>query len=288
MMATDLERVTQILAKIEDLPTLPSSVLEVMRIVDDPRCSTSRLGNLVLSDPPLAARVLRLANSAYYGFPRAVAAVPQAITLLGFATLRNVALSTAVFDLFRTKKEPSLDLPALWRHSVATATAARLIARRVRYTPLEKAFTAGLLHDIGKVLIARYLPGSMGRVVETVAAENIMITDAEQRVLGVSHAAFGAWLAARWAFPTSLVDAIAFHHQPPQALDNRSLAAIVCVADALTHRTGIGSGGDELPRPIDPVVLELLAVDEADLHELESALAERREDIESFAGALSR
>lgn len=285
-MMTQQDRVTSILAQVEDIPTLPVTVARVLRMVDDPHCSTGQLGALVASDPPLAARVLRLANSAYYGFPRAIAALPQAVTLLGFATLRNVALSAGVFDLFRSGD--GIDLPALWRHSVGAAAAAKLVARRVRYTPLEKAFTAGLLHDIGKILIARYLHGAMEQIRHLVETESIALGDAEQRVLGVSHPALGAWLAARWAFPASLVDAIAFHHHPMHANENMPLAAITGVADLLVRRAGIGSGGDEVLREIDPLVLQSLALSDADIDELVAALTERRDDIEAFAAALGK
>lgn len=287
-MGTDLECVARILAQVEDIPTLPVTVAAVLRIIDDPDCSVRDLGEVITSDPSLAARVLRLANSAYYGFPRAIAAVPQAITLLGFATLRNVALSTAVFDLLRPTNGNTLDLEALWRHSIGVAAAAKLVARCARYTPLEKAFTAGLLHDIGKLLIARYLSGSVGEIVGLIASEGITIGDAEQRVLGVAHPAFGAWLAARWAFPPSLVDAIAFHHHPERAEDNLPLAGLLSVADTLTHRAAIGSGGDPLPRAFDPIAVQALGLSESDLAELDAALFARRDDIETFAATLGR
>ena len=287
-MQTELERVARILAQVDDIPTLPTTVTEVLRIVDSPDCSASRLSQLVSSDPALAARVLRLANSAYYGFPRAISAVLQAVTLMGSSTLRNVALSAAAFDLFRPATTQGLDLEALWRHSVAVAAASRLVARRVRYTPLEKAFTAGLLHDIGKVIIARYLHGSVGRIVSRVNTEKIAIADAEQRVLGVSHAAFGAWLAARWAFPPSLVDAIAFHHNPAQAEENIQLAAIVYVADLVARRANIGSGGDNIVREPHLPTLQALDLSVCDLDCLCELLCSHQEGVEGFANALSR
>ena len=260
----------------------------VLRIVDDPNCSVTQLGRIVAGDPPLAARVLRLANSAFYGFPRAISAVPQAITLLGFATLRNVALSVSVFDLFRAGRGQQIDLEALWRHSIGVAAAAKLIARRVRFTPIEKAFTAGLLHDLGKVIIVRYLTGSIESIMELIVTENITIGEAEQRVLSIAHPAFGAWLAARWAFPPSLVDAIAFHHNPGQAEDNIPLSSIISLADLIAHRADIGSGGDKVPREPDPVALQALALTEMDVDELCEALSARKDDIEAFAAALGK
>ncbi len=286
-MQTELERVARILAQVEDIPTLPTTVTEVLRVAESPNCSAADLSRLVSADPPLAARVLRLANSAYYGFPRSISAVLQAVTLLGSSTLRNVALSAAAFDLFHTTKDRGLDMEALWRHSVAVAAASRIVARRVRYTPLEKAFTAGLLHDIGKVIIARYLHGSAGRIVSLVHSEKITVVDAEQRVLGVSHAAFGAWLAARWAFPPPLVDAIAFHHNPAQAEENTPLAAIVYVADLITRRANIGSGGDDIERDPHLPTLQTLDLTEADLDDLHDALCAHQDGVEGFAAALA-
>jgi len=288
MMEAERDRVTRILAQVEDIPTLPTTVAEVLRIVDTPECSAARLSALVLSDPALSARVLRLANSAYYGFPRAISAVLQAVTLLGFATLRNVALSAAVFDLFRPTSGRTLDLEGLWRHSVAVAAASKLVARRIRYTPLEKAFTAGLLHDIGKLIIARYLHSSQERILALVEAEQIPIGDAEQRVLSVSHPAFGAWLAARWSFPPSLVDAIAFHHHPASAEDNLSLAAIVYLGDIVTRRVGLGCGGDRVPRTLDPAILQAICLTNEDVDELCAALEARQDDVAAFAAALGK
>ena len=288
MMEAERDRVARILAQVEDIPTLPTTVAEVLRIVNTPECSAGRLSALILADPALSARVLRLANSAYYGFPRAVSSVLQAITLLGFATLRNVALSAAVFDLFRPTSGRTLDLEGLWRHSVAVAASSKLVARRIRYTPLEKAFTAGLLHDLGKLIIARYLHSSQERIMALVESESIPIGDAEQRVLSVSHPAFGAWLAARWSFPPSLVDAIAFHHHPASAEDNLSLAAIVYLGDIVTRRVGLGCGGDRVPRTLDPAILQAVGLSDADIDELCVALEARQDDVAAFAAALGK
>jgi putative nucleotidyltransferase with HDIG domain len=215
--------------------------------------------------------------------------VLQAITLLGFAAVRNVALSVAVFDLFRPSGDGrTLDLEALWRHSIGVATASKIIAGRVRLAPGEKAFTAGLLHDMGKLIIARYLHDPQERVIALTEAENIAIGEAEQRVLGVSHPAFGAWLAGRWNFPASLVDAIAFHHHPASAEDNLPLAAVVNTADIVARRVGVGSGGDRLPREPDPAILAAIGLCEDDLDDLCATLEARHGDVHAFAAALGK
>ena len=135
---------------------------------------------------------------------------------------------------------------------MATATAAKLLAKRARFPNSEKAFTAGLLHDIGKVMIARYLPMSLAAIVQAVREEGLPMALAEQRTIGLAHPAFGAWVMARWGLPSALIEAVEFHHCPTKAQYSFDLAAIVYLANALTHRAGIGSGGDTLPREIDP------------------------------------
>ncbi len=276
------EHLTEILSKVQSVPTLPATVLRVMQMIEDPLCSAADLAQVIQADPAMAIKVLKLANSAYYGFRQKIATVPQAVTLLGFATLKNALLSAAVFDLFRLNTT-GFDLAALWKHSVATATAAKLLAKRARFPNSEKAFTAGLLHDIGKVMIARYLPMSLATIVQAVRDEGLPMAAAEQRTIGLAHPAFGAWVMARWGLPSVLVEAVEYHHCPTKAQYSFDLAALVYLANALTHRAGIGSGGDTLPREIDPAILQHFGLSEGALNDLHDALLFKRLEIESFA-----
>lgn len=277
------EFLDQLIAKVHDVPTLPSTVLRVMQMIEDPLCSTADLSQVILADPALAIKVLRLANSAYYGFRQKINNIPQAITLLGFATLKNALLSAAVFDLFRLTTITGFDMAALWKHSVATATAAKLVSKRVRFPNAEKSYTAGLMHDIGKIMIARYLPTSMATITQSVQAEQLAMYDAEQKVLGLAHPGFGAWVMSRWNLPTPLIEAVEFHHHPTRAQFSFDLAGIVYLANILTHRANIGSGGDILLREIDPVVVQYFGLNEAALKELLDQLLFNRLEIESFA-----
>ena len=208
------EFLDQLIAKVHDVPTLPTTVLRVMQMIEDPLCSTADLARIITADPAMSAKILRLANSAFYGFRQKISNVPQAVTLLGFATLKNALLSAAVFDLFRLSATTGFDMAALWKHSVATATAAKMVAKRVRFPNAEKAFTVGLLHDIGKIMIARYLPTSLTTIVQAVNEEQLAMYDAETRTLGLAHPGFGAWVMSRWNLPTPLIEAVEFHHHP--------------------------------------------------------------------------
>lgn len=281
------EVLDQIVVKSNDIPTLPATVLRVTQMIEDPLCSTADLAHVLAADPAMASKILRLANSAYYGFRQKISNIPQAVTLLGFATLKNALLSAAVFDLFRLSAATSFDLVALWKHSVATATAAKLIAKRVRFPNAEKAYTAGLMHDIGKIMIARYLPSSLATIVHIVNTEHLDMQAAELRTLGLAHPAFGGWVMGRWGLPQTLIEAVEFHHHPTHAQYAFDLAAIVYLADILTHRANIGSGGDTLIREVDPAVLDFFGLNEPALRDLQDALVFKCLEIESFAAVAS-
>jgi putative nucleotidyltransferase with HDIG domain len=277
------EFLDQLIAKVHDVPTLPTTVLRVMQMIEDPLCSTADLARIITADPAMSAKILRLANSAFYGFRQKISNVPQAVTLLGFATLKNALLSAAVFDLFRLSATTGFDMAALWKHSVATATAAKMVAKRVRFPNAEKAFTVGLLHDIGKIMIARYLPTSLATIVQAVNEEQLAMYDAETRTLGLAHPGFGAWVMSRWNLPTPLIEAVEFHHHPTRAQYSFDLAGIAYLANILTHRAAIGSGGDTLMREMDPAILDYFNLNEAAMKEMQDSLMFKRLEIESFA-----
>lgn len=273
-----------LLSCINDIPTLPASVLRVMQMIEDPFCSSSNLAKVIQADPAMAAKVLKLANSSYYGFRQKIANIPQAVTLLGFATLKNTLLAAAVFDMFRMAGT-GFDLPALWTHSVTTATAATLVGKKARYPQAEKAFTAALMHDVGKIIVARFAPQALAEIVDTIQAEHLAMFDAEKKVLGLSHPALGAWVLGRWGLPASIAEAVEFHHHPTRAKDAFDLAGIVYLANIVAHRSGIGCGGDRLPREMDPLVLQYFGLSEAALADLLDALIFKRIEIESYAAA---
>ena len=271
-----------LLSRINDIPTLPASVLRVMQMIEDPFCSSSDLAKVIQADPAMAAKVLKLANSSYYGFRQKIANIPQAVTLLGFATLKNTLLAAAVFDLFRVAGT-GFDLSALWTHSVTTATAAKLLAKRVKYPQSETAFTAALMHDVGKIILARFIPQGLAEIVGVIEKEHLAMYDAEKKILGLSHPALGAWVLGRWGLPAPVVEAVEFHHHPTRAQNGFDLAGIVYLANILAHRSGIGYSGDGLTREMDPVVLEYYHLNETALADMQDALVFKRLEIEAYA-----
>jgi putative nucleotidyltransferase with HDIG domain len=206
-LTNEREVIERLLGHANDIPTLPSAVFRIIQLTEDTTCNAADLAQVLMSDPPLAGRVLKLANSAYYGFSQKIAGVQQAITLLGFSTLKNVLLSASVFDFYRMASL-SIDLGGLWKHSIAAASAAKLVAKRVRYPHAEKAYTVGLVHDLGKIVIARYLPDELNSVARMVEEQQCSVHDAEEHVIGANHAAIGAYIIEKSKHPPAVVDAV--------------------------------------------------------------------------------
>ena len=272
-----------ILEAVNDIPALPQVVIRVMQLAEDPDSTAQDIHKVLDQDQAMNARVLRLANSAYYGFARRIATVTDAVVLLGFKTIRGIVLAAAVSDLLQKKYEGyALEEGELWRHSQACAIAARLIARRCRLSNLDVAYTAGLLHDIGKVILNRYMKEAYHEVVDLVTSQEIPFMNAEDQILGFNHAVVGARLAERWSLPPLLVEAIEKHHQPGQASEDQKLTAIIHLADAVCLSMGIGIGVDGLLYPVYPETLALLGVSEADLEAIVSDMTDLLSDPASL------
>lgn len=245
-----------LLGSFRDLPTIPEVLARIWQLVDDPRSCASDLERVVTFEPPLAAKVLRLANSPYYGGRGRVQDVRAAITTLGFDTLRNLAvcLSVATGLAARESSGSLLDRRELWRHSVACAVAARRLGRELGLPEPEEVFTAGLLHDIGVFVIALGRPQAYSEVVRVGLQEDCDQCTAERAVLGFDHAEVGCAFAQRWHFPVGLQDMIANHHSPV-AGERSTQKHVLRLADAMAY--GI------LAAPVLPE-FEMREVDEID------------------------
>ncbi|MCR4399772.1 MAG: HDOD domain-containing protein [Syntrophomonadaceae bacterium] len=274
---------SQVVAAVEEIPALPQVLLRVMKVSEDPNSTAQDMHNVITQDQGLTARVLRLANSAFYGFPRRINTVTEATVLLGFRTIRSIALAASVSDLLgREVAGYALAPGELWRHSQASAIAARHLARTLKHPNPEVAYTAALLHDIGKVVLNRYLQAAYHQVLETVTGSGLSFSEAEERVLGFTHAQVGARVADKWNLPPELVEAIACHHLPEEAQVDPLLTALVHVADAVAMMMGLGLGVDGLAYPLSPLALERLGLDEPRVEALMAQLADMFADENSF------
>ena len=249
----------RILREIKGLPTLPHIYQAVSQLAVDPETSAAKMARAIQGDPSISAKILGLVNSPYYGLSGKVGTITHAVALLGFKTLQNVVLSASIVDLFKAKDAGSLDLDAFWRHSVAVACTARLIARTVGLADSESHFVIGLLHDIGKLVESQFL-GAPFREALARTGPGKPLHEAEREVLGFSHDLTGRKVLERWRLPEGICHAVGTHHAPSVDLPRIREVAPVHVADILCIAAGMGSGGNPCVPPIDHAAWDALAL----------------------------
>jgi len=237
--------------QVEELPSFSATLMELLSLIDGGKIALSALDRHVSQDPGLAVQVIRLANSSFYGQSGRIETLGDACVVLGIHTIRNLIITTMVMRQFPEEDGNHLDRRRLWAHARATAVAAGVIAPRCRI-PAGSAFVAGLMHDLGKLVIDAYLPEVAARITAR-QAEGVVAYRAEREILGDDHAAVGAVLARQWRFPDLVVDAIAHHHHPERA--GGVSAALVHVADLLVRGIGLGERDDAPLSPLSPAAL---------------------------------
>lgn len=240
-LRTPLDNLEEIIAGANDLAALPQVVMRVLDLTADPKATTADLEKIIGLDQALAGRILALANSSYYGLPRGISTLREAVVFLGVKTLRNLAATITTFNLFLGRADtPALARRALWRHSVDTAHCARVIVGLLNPATQEvvgsdQAYTCALLHDIGKMALDRSQHALFVSITEMARHHQVRFHQIEAEVLPFSHAQIGGALAARWNLPPSLCEAIAFHHTPRAAEANPKLTATICLANEVAH-----------------------------------------------------
>lgn len=272
------ERVRKLVDKVQGLPTLPSMLNNINRMVLNPATSAKEVAQVISSDPALTSKVLRVVNSSFYGFPNRITTVSHAIVILGFNTIKSIVLSSTIFDVFRRGVKPGdFDRAEFWKHSIGCGAAAKVLGRRINYPMLEELFIAGLLHDVGKIVLDQYVPDKFGEVVNLVRSRDILISEAETEILGVTHADVGAWLFEKWNLSKGLTDTVRCHHNPALAGESQRFAEIIHVADVLVRALRFGNGGDQKIPAIQESAWRSLGLQES---ELEGLLTQTAAEIE--------
>jgi putative nucleotidyltransferase with HDIG domain len=252
-------------ASVQDLPSLPAIVMELLGSIEQEDVDIAVLARKVSLDQALTAKTLRLANSSSFGLQVKVTTIQQAITFLGFQATRNLIMAAAITGCFPNGRCPGFNDKGFWRHSIATAACARGLARRMRFNQ-DVAFTAGLLHDIGRLVLVTAHPQAYRAVIAWRAGQSAGWLQAERAVLGVDHVDAGVALAEHWQFSDTMRQAIAYHHAP-DLHGAGFLAAIVHVADAIVHALDLAGDADEVVPRISSVAWDAMGLnEEAYLH----------------------
>jgi HD-like signal output (HDOD) protein len=253
-MKTDLQNLVDQSPQISSLPTI---FYQINEAVEDPESSFVEIGEIISGDPSLSARLLRIVNSSFFGFPNKIETITHAVTIVGMAQLRDLALATTVVNQFKGIPKDLINMEQFWLHSVATGLAAKVIAIYRRETNADRFYVMGMLHDLGRLLLLLNIPESMKTVMDKYAAGGTMY-DVESDVLGFDHAAAVGKLMESWQLPGMLQEAVTYHHKPQQAPHYPVAASIVHVADFIAHGMELGSCGERFVPPLHPKAWEIL------------------------------
>jgi len=254
--------------------------MKIVQLVEDPDSTAQDLNKVITNDPALGARILKVVNSAFYGLPGQIGSINRAIVLLGLNAVKNIAIAASLAKLFRGGQIcPGFDARDLWTHSIAVASATRMLASKSGQTVPDEAFLAGLIHDLGIMVEIQARRPKFVEAFEKAANEDITLRDAELAVFGAHHEHFGAALCKLWKFPENFCHVTGFHHRPQELpAMYRSLTALVHVADIIAASMELGFSGDVEAAEIDPQLLTDLHLDpqhiEETINELPAAMDE--------------
>lgn len=244
----DQNSILKKIGNISTIPTLPSIIGQITCLLLNPQTSAEEIGKAITADQALAAKVLKLVNSAFYGFPGRISTITHAIVILGFSTIKNIVLTTSILDAFRKKgnKINGIDIEQFWMHSICCGAAAQAIARLTGNKNKEECFIAGLIHDLGKILLYQHLPDLFIEACSFSIQNKILFYESELELFKITHQEIGGTLAERWNLPQLLQQAIKYHHKPQASQEYFLTTSIVHCADILVRALDFGYSGDDL------------------------------------------
>lgn len=284
--ATIDNKVKRVISNIRNLPTPPVVFHQIQKVINDPKINAGQVAAIMAEDPAMSVKVLRLTNSAFYGLSREVESVKQAVVIVGFEAIRNLVLSASVLDMFKGKSIDQHYQEKFWRHSLSTAFSCRLLAKRLKARGMvdpDSAFSAGLLHDLGKIVISCFLLEEYSRFKEERDRDHESPDyDIEERLFGYNHAQIGGYLAAQWKIPQKLTEAITFHHQPQLHQGDDPIAYVVCLGNYISKKTFYDRYEQYRVGDVDYGVLHFMNVTKNDLELFSGILREEYLKAETF------
>ncbi|MBA4384121.1 MAG: hypothetical protein C0410_05240 [Anaerolinea sp.] len=265
-------KVDTIIRTVENLRPMPTSITRALRAIEDSNATSTEISEIIGLDQALSASILQSANSVAMGFSTDCSKLSEAVMRLGFKRLKGLILGIAAVGPFnQSLKGYRFGAGELWNHSIATAVSAEWIARELRYPDPEEAYTAGLLHDMGKLFLDQFVFSDYTRIVDLMLKYKLTLYMAEEQLLGIDHAKVGGLIAEKWNFPVVLVDAIRYHHTPSFARSNQRLPAIINVANSYFENTG-NQNALFFERSIHPEIYQILNISQERIDQMHMQL----------------
>lgn len=258
----DIRTLRSNVESINALPTVPSTLRRISILMEKPSIGLDELGRLISNDPALTAKILRMINSAAYGFPGRISSVSHATMLLGLSVIKGLLIGVSVFELMEKT------MIGLWEHSLGCTVVTRMIAQRKGLKEPEEVSVCGLLHDIGKAVLMLQYADLYNKAMQEAESMAKTIQDAETGYFTATHAEVGHWLVKKWHFPVNLVETIRYHHHPNLSKQSPMETAIVHVADVLVRAKGVGYPGDLVVPAVHPAAWKLLDLSENDIADI--------------------
>lgn len=270
--------VDKIIKRIHELPTLPLVYKRVSDLLRNPYTSASDVAAVISEDQVITTKLLRMVNSAHYGFAEKVETVTRAVSLVGMQAVRDLVLATSVMDLFQGNEVDDWTVVEFWRHSLGVAAASKCIAETLEDPRVEEYFVAGLIHDIGKIVWIEHFQMEFYETLTFAKDKRIPVIDAEREKMGFTHVRAGRLLAKRWRLPERLVETIAWHHEPRLAEKHPDFPALVHVADVLANAMHLGKSGNGRVPPLAPEALQICGLGAHHVPELLPRIREAYDD----------
>lgn len=246
-MKLSLEKIKQRILSIKELPTLPTVAMEVMALTSNPDSAINDIVNVIQNDPSITTKILKIANSSFYGMRQRIDTINRALVILGMNEVNNLVTSVAVFKTFPVKTDkPTFDRLKFWEHCAVTGEVAKAMSVKMGMKLMGTVFTAGLLHDIGKIILDEYFHDEFNTAYELSYEKKIPLYEAEKEIFGVTHPQIGGWVAEKWKLPNNLIDAIMYHHKPVRSLNHKVLTSIVSIANIFSKAADSAFSGEEL------------------------------------------
>jgi putative nucleotidyltransferase with HDIG domain len=262
------------LSKIEYLPTIPETAREVLKLTDNELAAVVTLGKIIDKDVSISAKILNVANSAYFGFGGIVKTVSEAILRIGFLNVKNIAFGLSLMSVFSDQKgKKVMDYERVFEHSASVGVVAKMLSRKIRAKVNVDIFVNGLLHDIGYLALCHYFIDQYDSVMyDFHRNDERSLIEAEQGILNFTHAEMGSWLIEKWKLDKTVVDTIRHHHFPSRATSSLDYVAIVHVADFLTSENILSVTKKDPRYLLDRAAFEILKLSEKDFHDLKTEI----------------